>query len=428
MTYTFKMPDIGEGVVEAEIVAWHVKVGDAVNEDDPIADAMTDKATIELTAPVDGTVSTLGCAEGDKLAVGAALVVFETDGEVEEAEDTEDPAPGKSQSDSSGTSDESARTDEGGPAAFTARSSPGTVSSKTRPSSGKALASPKVRKLAADKGLDLASLAGSGPNGRILERDLTTAPSPSQPASGHRLPGRFPMPEAVEGETRTRVIGMRRMIAERMEDAKRAIPHFTYVEEIDVTELEDFRRRANDGKSEERPKLTVLPFIIRALCLAIEKWPQFNSRYYDQDGHLSTFDHVHLGVAAQTDQGLLVPVLKNAESLTLWEMATELARLAEGAREQTLARDELMGATTTLTSLGPLGGIVTTPVINRPEVAIFGPNKIRPKLEMRDGEVVERLVMNFSVSCDHRIIDGYDAAEMVQYLKGLLQDPTTLFL
>ena len=417
MTYTFKMPDIGEGVVEAEIVAWHVQVGDTVAEDDPIADAMTDKATIELTAPVDGKVTTLGCEEGDKLAVGAALVVFETDGEVEEEKDNDDSAsPGLIR----GLEAEENKTDNKEPASRGPASRPG------KRDDGKVLASPKVRKLAADRGIDLATLSGSGSNGRILERDLTSR-APAQSGS-FRLPARFDMPAEVEGETRTRVIGLRRMIAERMEDAKRSIPHFTYVEEIDVTELEALRRRANASKTEERPKLTVLPFIIRALCLAIEKWPQFNSRYYDQDGHLSTFRHVHLGIAAQTDQGLVVPVLRNAESLSLWKMADEINRLAVGAREQTLDREELMGATTTLTSLGPLGGIVTTPVINRPEVAIFGPNKIRPKLEMRDGDVVERMVMNFSVSCDHRIIDGYDAAEMVQYLKRLVEDPTTLFL
>ena len=419
--YTFKMPDIGEGVVEAEIVAWHVKVGDAVNEDDPVADAMTDKATIELTAPVDGTVESLGCEEGDKIAVGSALVVFETDGEVEDSsaaemsdipdERSEDPGSGKSKDPLK------AKQDDSGPG-----SSPGT------PASEKVLASPKVRKIAADRGIDLAAVRGSGPNGRITERDVEI-PSPAGAVSGdYRTPAAIALPELIDGEERVKVIGLRRLIAERMEDAKRSIPHFTYVEEIDVTELEAFRRRANDTRTEDRPKLTVLPFIIRALCMAFEQWPQFNSRYYDHAGQLSTFATVHLGIAAQTDQGLVVPVLRHAETRTLWDMARELDRLATGAREQTLSREELSGATTTLTSLGPLGGIVTTPVINRPEVAIFGPNKIRPKLEMRDGNVVERLVMNFSVSCDHRIIDGYDAAAMVQYLKGLLEDPAGLFL
>ena len=412
MTYTFKMPDIGEGVVEAEIVEWHVSVGDEVAEDDPIADAMTDKATIELTAPVDGTVTALGCEAGDRLAVGSALVVFETDGEVEEESASPAPEPEPRKEKREAAAARQASRDSG--------TGPGGRKSS---SSDQVLASPKVRAVARERGIDLASVTGSGAGGRVTLRDLEA--KPAVPASSGIV---IPMPDIVDGESRTKVIGLRRLIAERMQSSKRAIPHFTYVEEIDVTELEAFRRRANDTRGEERPKLTVLPFIVRALTLAIEKWPQFNSRYYDDQGHLSTFQHVHLGIAAQTDDGLLVPVLKHAETRTLWDMAREIARLADGAREGSLGRDELSGATTTLTSLGPLGGIVTTPVINRPEVAIFGPNKIRPKLELRGGEVVERQVMNFSVSCDHRIIDGYDAAAMVQYLKGLLEDPAGLFL
>jgi len=412
-TYTFKMPDIGEGVVEAEITAWHVKAGETVNEDDPIADAMTDKATIELTAPVDGVVQTLGCEEGDKIAVGAALVVFETDGEVEEEEDespASEPEPPKEQvkpnvADLGGTG-----------------SSP---EADKRKIGDKVLASPRVRALAKEKGLDLSTLTGTGPKGRITEYDLE-GPRQSSIASSSTAP--LPLPDPIEGETRTKVIGMRRMIAQAMQDSKRNIPHFTYVEEIDVTELEALRQRANQNKLEDRPKLSVLPFIIRALCLAIEKWPQFNSRYYDDHGQLITYTDIDLGIAAQTDQGLVVPVLRKAQTLTLWNMAAEINRLAEGAREQKLTRDELTGATTTLTSLGPLGGIVTTPVINRPEVAIFGPNKIREKLVLDDGNVTTRKVMNFSISCDHRIIDGYDAAEMVQYVKALIEDPTTLFL
>ena len=412
MTYTFKMPDIGEGVVEAEIVEWHVSVGDEVAEDDPIADAMTDKATIELTAPVDGTVTALGCEAGDKLAVGSALVVFETDGEVEE--ESASPAP---------ELEPRKEKREAAAARQASRDSGTGPGGRKSSSSDQVLASPKVRAVARERGIDLASVTGSGAGGRVTLRDLEA--KPAVPASSGIV---IPMPDIVDGESRTKVIGLRRLIAERMQSSKRAIPHFTYVEEIDVTELESLRRRANDTRGEERPNLTVLPFIVRALTLAIEKWPQFNSRYYDDQGHLSTFQHVHLGIAAQTDDGLLVPVLKHAETRTLWDMAREIARLADGAREGSLGRDELSGATTTLTSLGPLGGIVTTPVINRPEVAIFGPNKIRPKLELRGGEVVERQVMNFSVSCDHRIIDGYDAAAMVQYLKGLLEDPAGLFL
>ena len=222
-----------------------------------------------------------------------------------------------------------------------------------------------------------------------------------------------------------------------MQEAKRHIPHFTYVEEIDVTELEALRARANEKKSEDKPKLTVLPFIIRALAVTLEDWPQFNARFMDENfaseaghkgGYVSQFSDLHLGIATQTDNGLIVPVLRNAQTRSIWELAAEITRLADGARNNKLGKEELSGATTTLTSLGPLGGLVTTPVINRPEVAIFGPNKIRSKLVLEDGQPSERLVMNYSISCDHRVIDGYDAAKMMQDMKAILEDPTMMFL
>jgi len=315
--YRYKLPDIGEGVVEAEITAWHVALGDEVEEDAPIADAMTDKATIELTAPVSGVIKMVACEEGDILAVGADLVIFETEGD--EAGDVTIEASSMDAKLAAEASPKAA------PKA-TSNPSPG----------GKVLAAPAVRKSAAEKGLDLSKAKPTGKDGEITHADLAL------------LEKSFAQEE---GETRIKVIGLRRVIAQRMQEAKRHIPHFTYVEEIDMTALEELRKRANEKKSEDKPKLTVLPFIIRALAKTLEDWPQFNARY--------------------------------------------------------------TGATTTLTSLGPLGGIVTTPVINRPEVAIFGPNKIRKKLFLEDGEIAERLVMNFSVSCDHRVIDGYDAAKII---------------
>ena len=395
-TFVFKMPDIGEGVVEAEITAWHIKEGQEVNEDDPVADAMTDKATIELTAPVSGIAAKLGCDEGDTIAVGADLVVFEN---VEGALVSSAPLPASKPA----------------PKPPKSPTKPTSAPAKKTPSakSSKALASPAVRKRAKDAGIDLGKVSASGQSGNVTHADLDRFEKALEPELG---------------ETRIKIIGMRRLIAERMQASKRHIPHFTYVEEMDVTELEALRKRLNEKKSEDKPKLTVLPFIIRAMISAIREWPQMNARYNDEQGFLSQFEPVHLGMAAQTDQGLLVPVIKNAQSLNIWETATEITRLAEGARKATLTKDELTGATTTLTSLGPLGGIVTTPVINRPEVAIFGPNKIRPKLVLDGGEVKERLVMNFSISCDHRIIDGYDAAAMMQYIKGLLEDPLLMFL
>ncbi|MBC6403056.1 MAG: 2-oxo acid dehydrogenase subunit E2 [Hyphomonadaceae bacterium] len=389
--FRFKMPDIGEGVVEAEITAWHISVGDAVSEDDPLADAMTDKATIELTAPVSGRAVRLGCAEGDRIAVGADLVVFEG----VQGSDTDLPPATRPESPAAKRSDPIPKT-------------------RSAPSSGKVLASPAVRKRARDAGIDLGQVNPTGHAGNITRDDLLNFEKALEPEPG---------------ETRIKIIGLRRIIAGRMQASKRHIPHFTYVEEIDVTELEHLRKRLNTEKSADKPGLTVLPFIIRAVISAIRSgWPQMNAHYLDERGYLSQFEPVHLGIATQTDQGLMVPVVRNAQSLGIRDTAGEIARLARGARNNTLKREELKGATTTLTSLGPLGGIVTTPVINRPEVAIFGPNRIRPKLELRDGGLVERLVMNFSISCDHRIIDGYDAATMAQYIKGLLEDPLSMFL
>ncbi len=388
-SFSFKMPDIGEGVVEAEITAWHISEGDQVEEDQPVADAMTDKATIELTAPVTGTAIKLGCAEGDIIAVGADLVVFDN---VEGAVPVAVVPVAKPNKPKAPVKPKASKT------------------AITKPNAGKALASPAVRKRAKDAGIDLSKISASG---IITHTDLDKFEKALEPEIG---------------ENRIKIIGMRRLIAERMQASKRNIPHFTYVEEIDVTELEALRKRLNEKKSDDKPKLTVLPFIIRALVSGLRKWPQMNALYRDEQGYLSQFEPIHLGMAAQTDQGLLVPVIKNAQSLSVWETSKEIVRLAEGARNATLTKDELTGATTTLTSLGPLGGIVTTPVINRPEVAIFGPNKIRPKLVLENGEVKERLVMNFSISCDHRIIDGYDAAAMMQYMKGLLEDPLLMFL
>lgn len=389
--YIFKMPDIGEGVVEAEITAWHVEDGQLVEEDDPVADAMTDKATIELTAPVSGKVLRRGCGEGDIIAVGADLIVFESDVEQEQPKTS----PVK----------------DAPKAAPTGPTKVATPKPSHIPGS-KVLASPAVRKRAMDAGVDLSKMKASGTAGQVTHADLDLFEKAL---------------EELPGETRIKIIGMRRMIAERMQASKRHIPHFTYVEEIDVTELEALRVRLNEKRSEGRPKLTVLPFIIRAMISGIRKFPHVNSRYNDEQGFLSQFEPVHLGIAAQTDKGLVVPVLRHAESKSVWEVSAEIGRLAKGAKDGSLSKDELTGATTTLTSLGPLGGIVTTPVINRPEVAIFGPNKIRPKLVLENGEVKERLVMNFSISCDHRIIDGYDAASMMQYIKGLLEDPVFMF-
>ena len=396
-TYIFKMPDIGEGVVEAEITAWHVAVGDTVSEEVPIADAMTDKATIELTSPVDGTVTALGCEAGEMLAVGGPLATYAVEGEAPETE--QEPETKAAPEPKSAVTKHPAR-----------KSKPASLPPAT---TEKTLASPAVRKRAREMGFSLSDASPTGASGQVTHIDLDRLEQNLQPA---------------EGETRIKIIGLRRVIAERMQAAKRHIPHFTYVDEIDMSDLEALRKRANEAANEGKPKLTVLPFIIRALALTLKDWPQFNARYMDELGYVSQFNALNLGLATMTDKGLIVPVIKDAGRKSIWQLARDIARLSEAARENTLSTDDLSGASTTLTSLGPLGGIVTTPVINRPEVAIFGPNKIRSKLEIRDGGIAQRQVMNFSVSCDHRVIDGYDAAAMVQDLKGFLENPEAMFI
>jgi len=448
--YRFKLPDIGEGVVEAEITAWYVAVGDTVEEDQPLADAMTDKATIELTAPVSGVIKTVACEEGDILAVGADLVVFTTDGPDNDAPEDAviEPAPITAEMPKAEAAPISDAPIEPAPATLT----PTTLAPVSRSlSGGRVKASPAVRTRAARLNVDLSAVPTQDEEGRITHDDLDAfmfsgqaaqaiSSAPPDVPKAVSTPAAAPKPDAKptelpleDDETRTKVIGLRRVIATRMSDAKRYIPHFTYVEEIDVTALEAFRMRANSMKTDDKPKLTVLPLIIRALAVTLEDWPQFNALYNDgspglDGGFIRQFTDLNLGIATQTDTGLIVPVLKKAQDLSVWDMAKEIARLAEGARTNQLGTAELTGATTTLTSLGPLGGIVTTPVINRPEVAIFGPNKIRKVLALENGEIIERKVMNFSVSCDHRVIDGYDAAKMMQDLKARLQDPTSIFL
>lgn len=426
----YKLPDIGEGVVEAEITAWHVAIGDTVSEEDPIADAMTDKATIELTSPVDGVIKSIACEEGDMLAVGAVLVTFEIEGEGEaEPELQQETAPAAVAERSEFVPEIKEATD--------------FMPISRSVTSGKVLASPAVRGRAARLSIDLAVVPAEG--ARVSHADLDAfliAGTSSEPVPQASSPQMKPSPafskmqetpqiqadDPVPGETRQKVIGLRRVIATRMAESKRNIPHFTYVEEMDVTALEEMRARMNARRSEDKPKLTVLPLMIRALAVTIVDWPQFNARYEDQKGYVARFEGLNLGIATQTDGGLIVPVVKEAQSKTVWELAKEIGRLAEAARTNQLATEDLSDATTTLTSLGPLGGIVTTPVINRPEVAIFGPNKIREKLVMDHGEVEVRKVMNFSVSCDHRVIDGYDAAKMMQDLKARIEDPTSMFV
>ncbi|QXT37525.1 2-oxo acid dehydrogenase subunit E2 [Sphingomonas sanguinis] len=428
--FTFRLPDIGEGISEAEIVAWHVKLGDRVEEDQSVADMMTDKATVEMESPVSGTVVELAGEVGDQVPIGSALMVIETDA-VEEAAS---PATEESVLEAENPGVEEAPTPsplvgegrgEGAPQATSpvATPHPDPLPQGEREQEKKVLASPAVRARAQDLGVDLASVKPAEGD-RVRHSDLDAF---LRYGSGQGYtPARAP-----RADEAVRVIGMRRRIAENMAASKRSIPHFTYVEEIDVTALEETRAQLNAGRG-SRPKLTMLPLLIVAICKTLPDFPMLNARYDDEAGVVNRSGAVHMGMATQTPAGLMVPVIRNAESRNVWQLATEIGRLAEAARAGSIASTDMGGGTITLTSLGPLGGIATTPVINRPEVAIIGPNRIveRPvfRSDGRGGETIARAkLMNLSISCDHRVVDGYDAASYVQALKRLLETPVMLF-
>jgi 2-oxoisovalerate dehydrogenase E2 component (dihydrolipoyl transacylase) len=398
--FVYKLPDVGEGVAEAEIVAWMVKVGDHVEEDQPLVEVMTDKATVEMTAPVSGTVLSIEGAPGEMAAVGSVLAVLAVEGPAPAAAKAEpEPAPAAA------------------PAVAAEQAAPAPVA---RAPSGKALASPAVRGRAKELGVDLSSLAGTGPDGRITHQDLD-----ARAGGGQSRGGGYARRDGVED---VKIIGLRRKIAEKMQDSKRRIPHFGYVEEIDVTELEALRVHLNDTKRSDQPKLTLLPFLMRALIKVLPAYPQINARFDDEAGVLHRHAGVHIGIATATPNGLIVPVVRHAETLDLWQSASEIFRLARATREGRATREELSGSTITITSLGPMGGIATLPVINHPETAIISPNKMVERPMVRDGQVVIRKMMNLSSCYDHRVVDGYDGAEFIQKVKALLEHPATLFI
>jgi 2-oxoisovalerate dehydrogenase E2 component (dihydrolipoyl transacylase) len=409
--YVVRLPDVGEGVAEAEIVEWHVQVGDTIGEDDVIADVMTDKATVELPSPVDGVVLWLGAEVGDVLAVGADLVKIDTDG----SSGAEHPQP-------AATEDEQP-TDEPRPA-------PAPVAAGDEPrrpaTSAKPTAAPAVRARAAQLGLDLADVAGSGPDGRIVHSDLDALLTRRPAGVTSRAPS--PADDRADAIEQIKIVGLRRNIAERMQASMRRIPHFTYVEEVDVTALEALREQLNAARAEHQPKLTVLPFLMRAVVRAVADHPEMNARFDDEAGIVHRHRVVQLGIAAQTPRGLMVPVVKDAHRLDLWQSASEVARLSEAARSNKITLAELTGSTITITSLGAAGGVVTTPVINAPEVAIVGVNKIVTRPVYVDGAVVPRQVMNLSSSFDHRVVDGADAAAFIQAIKRMLESPALLFV
>lgn len=434
-TYTFRLPDIGEGIAEAEIVAWHVAVGDMVEEDGRLADMMTDKATVEMESPVAGKVVSIAGEVGDVVAIGSALVVIETEGEGEAQAPAPAPAPKaeiveeRIEVETSDAGDaarvEAAAPPPPSPPPPPAAPKPATaqaVEPVRRGYDAKVLASPAVRQRARDLGIDLSEVRPSE-EGRVRHADLDQFLAYNA-TGGYRSAG------LERGDEVIKVIGMRRRIAENMAASKRHIPHFSYVEECDVTALEVMREQLNSSRG-DKPKLTMLPLLITAICRTLPQFPMINARYDDEAGVVTRYGAVHLGMAAQTPAGLMVPVIRNAQSLNLWQLAREIGRLAEAARNGSAKSDELSGSTLTVTSLGPLGGVATTPVINRPEVAIIGPNRIieRPMFvpDGMGGERIEkRKLMNISISCDHRVVDGHDAASFVQAIKKLIETPVLL--
>jgi len=427
--YVFKLPDVGEGTAEAELVGWHVKVGDAVEEDQIIADIMTDKATVEITSPVAGTVVALYGEAGKSVPVGGPLVAFDVEGRGNVSTPVAAPKPAPKLAENSTTNSAVTST-----TASAISKTPTTTPSKPVPAlTGRApgerpSASPAVRNRARDLGVDLIFVPGSGPAGRITHEDLDgfIARGGSQPASAPS--GGGSTYAKAEGTTEVRIIGLRRKIAEKMAESVRRIPHITYVEEIDVTALEELRAHLNATKAKDQPKLNLLPFIARAIVVALRDQPQINATYDDEAGVLTQHAPVHLGIAAQTPNGLMVPVVRHAEARDPYDTALEIARVSGAAKDGTAKREELSGSTITITSLGTLGGVVHTPIINHPEVAIVGPNKIAERVVVRDGQMVVRKMMNLSSSFDHRIVDGHDAAVFVQRIKGLLEHPATLWM
>jgi 2-oxoisovalerate dehydrogenase E2 component (dihydrolipoyl transacylase) len=418
--HVIKMPDIGEGIAEVEVVAWHVKPGDQVHEDQALADVMTDKAAVEIPSPVQGKVISLAAKAGDVVAVGAELMRLDVDGGGSSQEFARAETSAAPSTVSPATVAKVGNGAEAAPARAAAAAPPGLGPAGQRP-----LASPSVRRHARELGIELRNVSGSGPEGRIEHGDLEAYAASRRTPAVARMPPELIRPDDTE---QIQVIGLRRKIAQKMQESKRRIPHFAYVEEVDVTELERLRAHLNETRREGLPKLTLLPFIMRAVVLAVADYPQINAHFDDAAGIITRYRAVHLGIATQTRSGLVVPVVRHAESRDIWESAAEVLRLASAARDGKADRQELSGSTITISSLGPLGGIVSTPIINHPEVAIVGVNRIVERPVFMDGAVVARKLMNLSSSFDHRVVDGQHAAEFIHSVRRLLEVPATLFM
>ncbi len=422
-TYEFKLPDIGEGVVEGEVVTWHVSVGDKVSEDDPLVDVMTDKATVTIPSPTDGVVSSLSGDIGDMIAVGTTLVEFETEGSPAETEEPVEEEPVEEEPVEEEPVEE--RTAKTAPPKVSPPPPQIKVPDVTRKKSGSILASPAVRRRARESGVDLLGLNGSGPAGRIRHADLDAFL-----AGGGAVMGAAPSAYSTKRTdiTEVKVVGLRRKISEQMVKSAFSIPHFSYFEEVDVTELEELRQMLNSSRSPEQPKLTYLPFIMLALSKIMPEHPECNGHFYDDSGVVHRHSAVNLGIATQTERGLYVPVVKHVESLDIWDAASELIRVSGAAREGTASLDDLTGSTFTITSLGREGGLGATPIINHPEMSILGVHKAREMPVARNGHIVVRRIMNLSSSFDHRVVDGADGASLIQHLKRMLEHPALIFM
>ncbi len=427
--HVIKMPDIGEGIAEVELVMWYVKVGDMVTEDMILADVMTEKATIEIPSPVHGKVLALGGVAGQVMAVHSDLIHIEVEGagnlkagaapaavSAPVVVTPTMPAPASVAAPPAPVA---------APIAAPSKAGPAPRAGAAREAGEKPIASPAIRRRAWDLGIELQFVPGSGPAGRIMQEDLDAFAARGAAQAGGERGARY---AERNDEQSAPLIGMRRKIAQKMQESKRRIPHFSYVEEIDVTELEALRARLNEQWGKERGRLTVLPLLMRAVVLALRQFPEMNARFDDDAGVVTQYGAVHLGVATQTDAGLMVTVLRHAEARDMWSCSGEVTRLAAAARDGKATRDELSGSTITISSLGALGGIVTTPVINHPEVAIIGVNKIVERPMIRNGGMVARKMMNLSSSFDHRVVDGMHAAEFIQAIRALLECPAMLFV
>ena len=432
VNFVFKLPDIGEGVVEGEVVQWHVSVGDSISEDDPIVDVMTDKATVTIPSPKSGVVSSLSGDVGDMIAVGTSLLEIDTEGEAtESSSDLVTPSSNEDAVQEIPTKEDvppSPRKPAPAPAPAPASApapvmSPPTIANNQN--SSRVLASPAVRKRARENDVDLSSVRGSGPAGRVRHADLDAFI-----AAGGSISGAAPTAYSVKRTdiTPVKVVGLRRKISEQMSLSKSRIPHFSYFEEVDITELESLRQLLNSTKANEQPKLTYLPFIMLSLAKIMPDHPECNAHFDDESGIVNRHAAVNLGVATQTERGLYVPVVKHVESMDIWNAASEMQRVSGSAREGTASLDELTGSTFTITSLGREGGLGATPIINHPEVSILGVHKAREMPVVKNGEIVIRRILNLSSAFDHRVVDGADGASLIQHLKRMLENPALIFM